>query len=277
MVTVAFLPAAPERCCLDIDSLIATLPASIRVARHVDAATDALVWLPNIAQGNTAPEVARLLEGSNVKWVQLPMTGVDDYMPIIRATRGRIQWSCAKPPPDTTRVDTLHGKQVVVVGNGTIAKALVKMLLPLGCVVSTHDSASAPEWEKADVVVLACPLTATTMHLGNHAMLAQLRRGALLVNVARGEVVHTPALISAIRSGLKAAVDVLDQSELDTQQKEEVQRLVGEGTLLVTPHSAVPMRIVPRVLGERIRQNLARIEQGTWHDCIGTVDPDKGY
>ncbi|KAI3485330.1 hypothetical protein L1887_51444 [Cichorium endivia] len=88
MVTVAFLPAAPERCCLDIDSLIATLPASIRVARHVDAATDALVWLPNIAQGNTAPEVARLLEGSNVKWVQLPMTGVDDYMPIIRATRG---------------------------------------------------------------------------------------------------------------------------------------------------------------------------------------------
>jgi hypothetical protein len=96
MVTVAFLPAEPERCCLDIDSLIATLPASIRVARHVDAATDALVWLPNIAQGNTAPEVARLLEGSNVKWMQLPMTGVDDYMPIIRATRGRIQWSCAK-------------------------------------------------------------------------------------------------------------------------------------------------------------------------------------
>lgn len=182
-----------------------------------------------------------------------------------------------QPPPDTTRVDTLHGKQVVVVGNGTIAKALVKIMLPLGCVVSTHDSASAPEWEKADVVVLACPLTATTMHLCNSAMLTRLRRGALLVNVARGEVVHTPALISAIRSGLKAAVDVLDQSELDTQQKEEVQRLVGEGNLLVTPHSAVPMRIVPQVLGERIRQNLARIEQGTWHDCIGAVDPDKGY
>ncbi len=99
MVAVAFLPAARERCCLDIDSLIRTLPASIRITRHVDAATDALVWLPNIAQGNTAPEVAALLEGSNVKWVQLPMTGVDDYMPIIRATRGKIQWSCAKVSP----------------------------------------------------------------------------------------------------------------------------------------------------------------------------------
>ncbi|GAK67595.1 2-hydroxyacid dehydrogenase [Moesziomyces antarcticus] len=277
MVTVAFLPAARERCCLDIDSLIRTLPASIRVTRHVDAATDALVWLPNIAQGNTAPEVAALLEGSNVKWVQLPMTGVDDYTPIIRATRGKIHWSCAKPPPDTTRVDTLHGKQVVMVGNGTIATALVKMLPPLGCVVSPHDSASTPEWEKADIVVLACPLTATTMHLCNSAMLRQLRPGALLVNVARGEVVHTPALISAIRAGLKAAVDVLDESQLDAEQKEEMQKLVREGRLLVTPHSAVPMRIVPQVLGERIRQNLVRIEQGTWDDCIGTVDPDKGY
>lgn len=98
-----------------------------------------------------------------------------------------------------------------------------------------------------------------------------------MVNVARGEVVHTPALISAIRAGLEAAVDVLDESQLDAEQKEEMQKLVREGRLLVTPHSAVPMRIVPQVLGERIRPNLVRIEQGTWDDCIGTVDPDKGY
>jgi phosphoglycerate dehydrogenase-like enzyme len=67
----------------------------------------------------------------------------------------------------------------------------------------------------ADVLVLAVPLTVGTEGLVDAARLALMRPGALLVDVARGAVVDTPALLAAVRAGrVRAALDVTDPEPL---------------------------------------------------------------
>ena len=67
----------------------------------------------------------------------------------------------------------------------------------------------------ADVVVLTVPLDETTHHLVDAALLARMADGALLVNVARGKVVDTDALLAELRTGrLRAALDVTDPEPL---------------------------------------------------------------
>ncbi|UZN04510.1 2-hydroxyacid dehydrogenase [Cellulomonas sp. S1-8] len=67
----------------------------------------------------------------------------------------------------------------------------------------------------ADVVVLALPLSRTSHHLIDAAALARMKDGALLVNVARGKVVDTDALLAELTSGrLRAALDVTDPEPL---------------------------------------------------------------
>lgn len=67
----------------------------------------------------------------------------------------------------------------------------------------------------ADVVVLATPLTDTTRGLVGPGFLARMKDGALLVNVARGGIVDTKALLAELESGrLCAALDVTDPEPL---------------------------------------------------------------
>ena len=85
---------------------------------------------------------------------------------------------------------------------------------------------------EADVVVLVVPLTAETRGLVDAEFLARMRPGALLVNVARGGVVSTPALVDALRSErIRAAVDVVDPEPLPPDSP-----LWDCPGLLVSPH-----------------------------------------
>ena len=84
----------------------------------------------------------------------------------------------------------------------------------------------------ADVVVLVVPLTDETRGLVDAGFLAAMKDGALLVNVARGAVVDTPALIEALDSGrLHAAIDVAD-----TEPLPEDHALWDAPNLLISPH-----------------------------------------
>jgi phosphoglycerate dehydrogenase-like enzyme len=83
-----------------------------------------------------------------------------------------------------------------------------------------------------DVVILTVPLTDRTRGLVDAAFLARLPDGALLVNVARGAVVDTDALLAEVRSGrLRAAVDVVDPEPLPPGHP-----LWAEPGFLMTPH-----------------------------------------
>ncbi|MGA7884782.1 MAG: NAD(P)-dependent oxidoreductase, partial [Acidobacteriaceae bacterium] len=86
----------------------------------------------------------------------------------------------------------------------------------------------------ADVVVLIVPSTQETTGMIGAREIAMMKQGALLVNAARGLVVDTPALVSALNAGrIRAAVDVTDPEPLP-----EEHPLWAAPNLLLTPHMA---------------------------------------
>ncbi|MGG7612353.1 2-hydroxyacid dehydrogenase [Streptomyces sp. ZG43] len=124
----------------------------------------------------------------------------------------------------------LADKTVLIVGYGSIGSAIEDRLAPFECARVLRVARSARDTERgpvhpiaelpsllpeADVVVLSTPLTDATRGLADAEFLARMRDGALLVNVARGPVVETKALLAEAESGrLTAALDVTDPEPL---------------------------------------------------------------
>ena len=125
----------------------------------------------------------------------------------------------------------LRGRTVGIVGAGGIGRALIALLAPFGVRTialtrSGHAVAGAdrlvasdalPELLAAsDVVVLATPLTPATHHLLDADALARMRADAVLINVGRGALVDTDALVAALTAGhlAGALLDVTDPEPL---------------------------------------------------------------
>jgi phosphoglycerate dehydrogenase-like enzyme len=123
------------------------------------------------------------------------------------------------------RREALADKRVLILGAGSIAQALRRRLTPFECDVTcvartARDGVAGIDQlpdllPQADVVVLLVPLTDDTRGLVDAKFLTQMKDGALLVNVARGQVVDTEALVAELASGrLRAALDVTDPEPL---------------------------------------------------------------
>ena len=140
--------------------------------------------------------------------------------------------------------DDLEGATVLIVGHGSIGRAVEKRLQPFGAkflrvarraregVSSLDDLPSL--LPQADVVVILVPLTERTRGLVNAGFCAAMRPGALLVNAARGPIVDGHALNEALRAGrIRAALDVTDPEPLPPQDP-----LWSAPGLILTPHVA---------------------------------------
>jgi len=144
----------------------------------------------------------------------------------------------------------LHGSTAAVVGLGAIGTAVVDRLKAFG--MDTVGVRYTPEkggptaavygfdevheaTRDAEYVVLACPLTDATRGLVDGDLLRTMPADAVLVNVARGPVVDTDALVSALRSNSirGAALDVTDPEPLP-----EGHPLWGLDNVRITPHNA---------------------------------------
>ena len=89
---------------------------------------------------------------------------------------------------------------------------------------------------EADVVILSTPLTAATRHLVDADFLARMKDGALLVNVARGGVVDTEALLTELETGrITAALDVVEPEPLPRGHP-----LWSAPGVLISPHVGGP-------------------------------------
>jgi phosphoglycerate dehydrogenase-like enzyme len=121
-----------------------------------------------------------------------------------------------------------------------------------------------------DVVVLTVPLTEATRGLVDAAFLARLPDGALVINVARGAVVDTDALLAEVRRGrLAAAVDVVDPEPLPAGHP-----LWAEPGFLLTPHvGGASSAFRPRAVA-LLRDVLQRLGSGQPPDRI--VVPGRG-
>lgn len=111
---------------------------------------------------------------------------------------------------------------------------------------------------EAEIVILAVPLTPETTGLIDAAALAAMPDGALLVNVARGRVVDTAALVRELESGrLRAALDVTDPEPLPADHP-----LWSCANALITPHAGGDSTaMLPRVV-DLIRRQVARMQAG---------------
>jgi phosphoglycerate dehydrogenase-like enzyme len=162
----------------------------------------------------------------------------------------------------------LADRQVLVVGHGSIGAALERRLEGFECDVvrvARRAREGVHDWEQlprllpaADVVVLLVPLNDETRHLVDTAVLARMKDGALLVNVARGPVVDTRALVAECASGrLSAALDVTDPEPLPAAHP--LWRTPG---VLISPHvGGATTAMQPRVI-RLIREQLGRFAAG---------------
>ncbi len=159
------------------------------------------------------------------------LRGVPDF---VRA-QGRHEWTPRWRP-------ALADKRVLLVGYGAIGAAIERRLLPFETEITrvartaregVHAIAELPSLlPDADVVVLVVPLTDETRGLVDAGFLAAMKDGALLVNVARGAVVDTSALVEALDAGrIHAALDVTDPEPLP-----EDDALWEAPGLLISPH-----------------------------------------
>ncbi|MCX5155261.1 2-hydroxyacid dehydrogenase [Streptomyces sp. NBC_00291] len=141
----------------------------------------------------------------------------------------------------------LADKSVLIVGHGSVGAAIEDRLIPFECARVTrvarsarttahgpvHALADLPRLlPDADVVVLSTPLTDATRGLVDAHFLSRMKDGALLVNVARGPVVDTAALLAELESGrLRAALDVTEPEPLPAGHP-----LWHAPNVLITPH-----------------------------------------
>ena len=112
---------------------------------------------------------------------------------------------------------------------------------------------------QADFVVLTCPLTDRTENLIDAKALAAMKPSAYLVNVARGKVVHEPALVEALdqKRIAGAALDCVWEEPLPA-----TSRLWGMPNVLITPHTAGETRRYEDNVLDILQENLGRLGRG---------------
>jgi len=164
--------------------------------------------------------------------------------------------------------ESLADKQVLIVGYGQIGEAIEARVLPFEAEVtrvarSARDGVHAIEelpdlLPHADVVVLIVPGTKQTEGLFDAGMLACMKDGALLVNISRGVVVETEALLAELRSQrIHAALDVVDPEPLPADHP-----LWDAPNLLIVPHvGGNSSAMLPRAY-RLVREQLQRFAAG---------------
>jgi phosphoglycerate dehydrogenase-like enzyme len=163
---------------------------------------------------------------------------------------------------------SLADKQVLIVGYGQIGRAIEERVLPFEAEVtrvarSARDGVHAIEelpdlLGTADVVVLIVPGTDETAGLFDAEMLGRLKDKALLVNMARGAVVDTEALLAELQSRrIHAALDVVDPEPLPADHP-----LWRAPQLLVAPHVGGNSSAMEARAHKLVREQLHRFAAG---------------
>ncbi len=194
-------------------------------------------------------------------------------------------WERAEPDAEPF---ALAGRTMLVVGLGGIGVEVARRAHGFGMrVLATRRSdAPAPDFververagallellPQADVVAVCVPLTAETERLFDARAFAAMKPGAILVNVARGGVCDTEALVAALRRGHLggACLDVTDPEPLPPGHA-----LWGMANVVITPHVAARAGLTEERRRALFRENLRRF--GAGEPLLNVVDKRAGY
>jgi len=199
----------------------------------------------------------------------------------------RSVWLAQAAAVKTRPLGGLAGRTLGIAGFGSIGTAIARRACAFGANVRAWrrgawsrnaDIAVTPAASlvelvaESDMLVLALPLTAETRGIVDAVLLSHARPDLHLVNVARGELVDTPALLEALdarRIGF-ATLDVTDPEPLP-----DGHPFWSHPSIRLTPHISWSGPTVADDLGRRIAENVARFLDGRPLNDI--VDPWRGY
>jgi len=184
---------------------------------------------------------------------------------------------------------SLFGLNVVIIGAGGIALEYLRLIEPFRPVVTmVRRRAEAVEGvartvttaelhnvlADADVVIIGAALTGGTRQLFGAKEFAVMKDAAVLVNIARGGLLDTDALVTALADGAigGAGLDVTDPEPLPAGHP-----LWSEPRAIITPHNADTPEMIAPLFAERLRANLVAVGSGETSSFIGVVDVEHGY
>lgn len=269
-------PADPENCVFYVvpymkGQSVAVRPlarmTNVRVVQTLTAGVDHMEpALPQLPRGALLCNARGVHEASTAELaLTLALASLRDIPGFVRAQDAG-EWRQGFRP-------ALADRTVLIVGHGAIGSAIEERLVPfepeaVHRVARTartaprgpvHTLADLPRLlPEADVVFLVTPLTDATRGLVDADFLARMKDGALLVNVARGAVVDTDALLAELESGrLRAALDVTDPEPLPSGHP--LWRAPG---VLITPHVGGPSSAFAPRARRLLRDQLRRFAAG---------------
>lgn len=168
----------------------------------------------------------------------------------------------------------LYGKTVGIIGFGNIGKAVARQLRGFDCKILYYKRGGPVPDEEAlgaryvgldelyaqsDVVTLHCPGGAANRGMIDKTALTQMKRGAVLINVARGELVVEDDLVAALESGQLSAAG------LDVFAEEPLQpgsALRGLENAVLTPHSAGSLVDDIAIMAGHSFENMLAFQRG---------------
>jgi D-lactate dehydrogenase len=178
----------------------------------------------------------------------------------------------------------LHGKTAGIVGTGKIGRITAQILRGFGMRVLAYDPFPSPEWaiehgveytdpktlaSQSEVISLHTPLTPETHHVIRRETLELMKPGTILINVSRGALIDTRALIDALKVGRLGgvALDVYEEEEgvffedLSGQilHDDDLARLLTFPNVLITAHQAF---LTKEALAEIARVTVANLTAG---------------
>lgn len=219
-------------------------PLTYAVVRHgvgldmipVQAATEKKIAVANLPGCNSQAVAEYCLAG---------MLALRRNLAAMDASLRKEGWAKARPAAD--HYLELGASTLGIVGVGSIGTLIAAMAQGLGMKVLglTRRPETLPRgvvaadkatlFSHSDAVVLACPLTEQTRNLVDHFTIAGMKKRAILINVSRGPVVDTEALVMALREGRLggALLDVFNQQPLTGSEQ-----VFDCPNLMLTPHCA---------------------------------------
>jgi D-lactate dehydrogenase len=182
----------------------------------------------------------------------------------------------------------LHGKTAGIFGTGKIGRVAAQILRGFGMKVLAFDPFPSPDWAKdygveytdaktlareCEVISLHTPLTPETYHIIRHETLELMKPGTILINVSRGALIDTKALIEALKCRRLGGVglDVYEEEEgvffedLSGQilQDDDLARLLTFPNVLITAHQAFLTREALAEIARVTVANLSALANGT--------------
>jgi phosphoglycerate dehydrogenase-like enzyme len=193
--------------------------------------------IPYVPPGVTLCNARGAHDPAVAEWLMAVILAEVRQLPRFMAEQLAGTWAPAASKP-------MRGQTVLIVGYGSIGRAVERLLIPFGVRIERVARHARPGVSsidelpavlpRADIVILLVPVTPATIGLVDARFLSLMRDHALLVNAARGSIVDTGALLAELNSGrLRAALDVTDPEPLPAGHP-----LWSAPGLLLTPHVA---------------------------------------